>query len=436
MLGTRGEGVLHGKERFGERMQRTGLDNGIRVVTEEFAHVPSVALGIWVENGSRYEDEALGGISHFVEHLLFKGTERRTAAEISEEIEGVGGSINAFTGSEYTCYYVKVLREHLGLAFDLLADIFLNSQFQPEEIERERTVILQEIAHAIDTPDEYIHDLFKEHFWRGHPLARQICGTVETVSGQQRDDFLRFMKQRYGPDRVVIAAAGNVSHEDLVERARSSFAHLNGRVGELDGAPPAAHGGVFVFEKPLEQVHVCLGMPAISQADPLRYIAFVLETALGGGMSSRLFQEIRERRGRAYAVHSFLSLYRDAGYLGVYVGTNAEWVPEVIEVSLAELRRIAREGLGEDELQRAKNQLKGNMLLGLETSTSRMHRVATCELHFGRDIPLDEVSREIEAVTNESVRELADRFLTGGPHAAAVLGDLKGQKLDEGLLQP
>jgi predicted Zn-dependent peptidase len=416
-------------------MQRTLLDNGIRVVSEEFSHVLSVAIGIWVENGSRYESEAQSGISHYIEHLLFKGTARRSAADISAEIEGVGGSINAFTGTEYTCYYVKVLHEHLPLAFDLLADIFLNSSLDPEEIERERSVIIQEIAHAVDTPDEYIHDLFKAHFWRGHPLSRQICGTVDTVAGFRREHFLEFMRARYGPDNIVIAAAGNLRHEDVVECTRAAFGGLTGRVDYVDGGPPVGCGGVVVHAKPLEQVHMCLGMPAVAQADPLRYVALVLETALGGGMSSRLFQEIRERRGRAYAVQSFLSCYRDAGYLGVYAGTNAEWVAEVLELIVAEMWRVARHGLDAAELERAKNQLKGSMLIGLETSSSRMHRLATCELHFGRHIPLDEVCREVEAVTNDATAELATRLLEAGPLAVAVLGDLKGQRIDDGLLE-
>jgi len=415
-------------------MEQTRLDNGIRVVSEELPHLPSVALGIWVENGSRYEASEIGGISHYIEHLLFKGTDRRTAAEISEEIEGVGGSLNAFTGKEHTCYYAKVLHEHLPLAFDLLADIFLNSRFDPEEIERARGVILQEIAQVLDTPDEYVHDVFKAYFWKGHPLSRPICGTAETVSALGRTHFLTFLRARYGTDRTVVAAAGRLRHGDLVTLVDRAFAHTTSRLGPVDGVPPLHHGGLVLHEKALEQVHVCLGLPAISQTDPSRYTAFVLDTALGGGMSSRLFQEVRERRGRAYAVQSFLSTYRDTGYLGIYAGTNPEWVPEVMEVIVAEVRRLARDGLGAEELVRTKNQLKGNMLLGLETSTSRMHRLATCELYFGRDIPLDEVAREIEAVSNDDVVELAQRLLATGPLAAAVLGDLKGARVDESLL--
>lgn len=415
-------------------IQRTHLDSGIRVVSEELPHLPSVAIGLWVENGSRYEERERGGISHYIEHLLFKGTYRRTATEISEEIEGVGGSLNAFTGKEHTCYYAKVLSEHLPLAFDLLSDIFLNSRFDAEEIERERSVILQEIAQVFDTPDEYVHDVFKAHFWKDHPLSRPICGTAATVCELQREHFLQFLQARYGSDRTVIAAAGNLRHDDLVARVESTFGKVRGRVGSIDGRPPVSHGGLVIEERPLEQAHVCVGLPAISQTDPLRYVAFVLDTALGGGMSSRLFQEVRERRGRAYAVQSFLSTYGDTGYLGVYAGTSAEWAQEVLEVIVREIRKLCRDGVSEDELTRARNQLKGNMLLGLETSTSRMHRRATCELYFGRDIPLEEVSREIEAVTNDAVVELGQRLLNGGPIAAAILGDLKGNRIDESIL--
>jgi predicted Zn-dependent peptidase len=417
-----------------DTMEHTRLDNGIRVVSEELPHLASVAIGVWVENGSRYEAPEIGGISHYIEHLLFKGTERRTAAQISEEIEGVGGSLNAVTGKEHTCYYAKVLHEHLPLAFDLLADIFLNSRFDPEEIERERGVILQEIAQVLDTPDEHIHDVFNAHFWRGHPLSRPICGTAETVSELERKHFLTFLRERYGTDRTVVAAAGRLRHDDLVGLVDRAFSRTSSRLGPVDGAPPVHHGGLVLQEKALEQVHVCVGLPAVSQTDPSRYRAFVLDTALGGGMSSRLFQEVRERRGRAYAIQSFLSTFRDTGYLGVYAGTNPEWAPEVMEVIVAEIRRLARDGLGAEELERAKNQLKGNILLGLETSTSRMNRLATCELYFGRDIPLDEVAREIDAVDNDGVVELARRLLAAGPLAAAVLGDLRGTRVDESLL--
>jgi predicted Zn-dependent peptidase len=415
-------------------MQQSRLDNGIRVLSEEIPHVQSVAVGIWVENGSRYEEAARNGISHYIEHLLFKGTERRTAAEIAEEIDAVGGVLNAFTGKEYTCYYAKVLSEHLPLAFDLLADIFLNSRFPPDEIERERGVILQEIAQVADTPDEHIHDLFKLHFWRDHPLAWPICGTTETVSQLTREDLLEFMAARYRPDQIIVAAAGDLRHDAFVARAAAAFAGVTGRVAPSDGAPPRSHRGLAVHERGLEQVHICFGVPAVAQVDPRRYAASVLDIALGGGMSSRLFQEVRERRGRAYTIHSFLASYRDAGYLGVYAATNRDWVAEVVEVIVAEMRRLGRTGLMPGELARAKNQLKGNLLLGLETTNSRMSRLATNEIYYGREVPVEEVAREIDAVTNDGVTELAARWLASDAVALTLLGDLKNQRIDEGLL--
>jgi predicted Zn-dependent peptidase len=357
-------------------MQATRLPNGVRVLSESLPDLPSVTVGIWVENGSRYEQDAQAGISHFLEHLFFKGTDRRTAAQIAEEIDAVGGVLNAFTGKEYTCYYAKVLRDHLPLALDLLADIFTHSRFAAEEIERERTVVIQEISQVEDTPDDYVHELFNLAFWSGHPLARPIAGSAETVSRFGREDFLRFLDVRYRPDRVLIAAGGNLTHDELLATVGETFGGLKGIAASVDGGPPAARAGVWVHEKDLEQVHLCLGTPGIPQVDPDRYAAHLINVALGGGMSSRLFQEIRERRGKAYTVYSFLSSYLDAGYVGVYVGTSAEWAREVIGIVREELARLVRDGLTADELVRAKNQMKGNMLLGLETSDSRMSRIS------------------------------------------------------------
>ena len=414
-------------------MPATRLANGIRVLSETLPDLASTTVGIWVENGSRYETPEQGGISHFLEHLFFKGTARRTAAQIAEEIDAVGGVLNAFTGKEYTCYYAKVLREHLPLALDLLADIFTESAFAQEEIDRERSVIMQEISQVEDTPDDYVHELFNLAFWPGHPLSRPIAGSATTVSTFARADFVSFMEARYRADRVLIAAAGNLTHDDLVRVSEDKFGRLDGRTTTVDGGPPAPSAGVEVHEKPLEQVHLCLGAPGISQTDDDRYTAHVLNVALGGGMSSRLFQEIRERRGRAYSVYSFLSSYLDAGYLGVYVGTSAEWTREVVELIRAELAGLLRDGLKPAELARAKTQMKGSMLLGLETSDSRMSRLAKNAIYYRRDVPLDEVARGIDAVTNDDVLRVAKRVLGGGL-ALTVLGDLKGERLDAGVL--
>jgi len=415
-------------------VSRSQLENGVRVITEAMPGVPSVTVGIWVENGSRYERADQAGISHYLEHLFFKGTERRTAAQIAEEFDAVGGVLNAFTGKEYTCYYGKVLADHLAVADDILADIFLHSRFDPEEIERERTVVLQEIMQVEDTPDDYVHDLFSLRFWPDHPLSYPVCGRIETVQRFGQPEFLDFIAARYRPDRLILAAAGNLEHERMVEWAAREFGGLRGTAGIVDGQPPVARRGVSYTEKPLEQMHVCLGTLGISQSAEERYAAYLLNTALGGGMSSRLFQEVREKRGRAYSVYSFLSSYSDAGYLGIYVGTSAEWVEEVIAIILRELKGLKHDGLRTDELTRVKNQLKGNLLLGLETSDSRMSRIAKNELYFGSDIAPEEVAARIDATTNEQIVGLAERLLRPEAMAITLLGDLKGKTVGDELL--
>jgi predicted Zn-dependent peptidase len=415
-------------------MQITRLPNGVRVLSERLPDLPSVTVGIWVENGSRYETPGEAGISHFLEHLFFKGTERRTAAGIAEEIDSVGGVLNAFTGKEYTCYYAKVLSEHLPLALDILGDIFIHSRFAAEEIDRERSVVLQEISQIEDTPDDFVHELFNRAFWPGHPLSRPITGTPETVGKLTRDDFLRFLGARYRPDRVLVAAAGNLEHAGLVDAVSRELGSLEGSASRVDGAPPSPRAGVSVHQKALEQVHLCLGTPGIAQCDRDRYIAHLLNMALGGGMSSRLFQEIRERRGKAYTVYSFLSSYLDAGYTGVYVGTSAEWVPEVVGHVRQELARAVKDGLTAAELARVKTQMKGSLLLGLETSDSRMSRIAKNDIYFGRDVPISEVSAEIDRVTNDDVVRIAEKLFRPGEMALTVLGDMKGVKVDAGVL--
>ncbi len=415
-------------------MRATRIANGIRIVSEELPALGSVTVGIWVENGSRYERPEQAGISHFLEHLFFKGTERRTAAQIAEEIDAVGGVLNAFTGKEYTCYYAKVLDEHLPLALDLLADVFTHSLFAEEEIDRERSVIVQEISQIEDTPDDYIHDLFTQAFWPGHALARPIAGTAETVSTFRRAEFVQFLGERYRPDRIVIAGAGNLRHDALVDVVQEHLGPLAGSTSIVDGPPPVATGGLHVAEKDLEQVHLCFGAPGIAQFDEDRYAAHLLNSALGGGISSRLFQEIRERQGRAYTVYSFLTSYRDSGYTGVYVGTSAEWVAEVTAAVRVELARVVRDGLLAPELARVKTQMKGGMLLGLETSDSRMSRIAKNDIYYGRDVPITEVAARFDAVTNDDVVRVASRLFGTGVLQLTVLGDLKGTKLDAGML--
>jgi predicted Zn-dependent peptidase len=408
---------------------KTVLDNGIRVISYEMPEHRSVSLGIWVENGSRHESAAQNGISHFIEHLLFKGTERRSAAEIAEAMDAVGGVLNAFTSKEHTCYYAKVLDENLPLAMDLLADIFLHSSFDTEEIERERSVILQEISQAEDTPDDFVHDLFSLDFFKDHPIGRPICGREETVASFQRGDFVNFFKSRYRPRRVIVAAAGNFRHDAL---AREMSERLGAASGLADGAvSPALDGetapemgsGVFPHRKKLEQVHLCLGVAGIPQAHPKRYVAYVLNTLLGGGMSSRLFQEIREKRGKAYSVYSFSSSYKDVGYFGVYAGTSVESTEEVVDLVLKELKKLAAGEINEEEIQRTRGQLVGSMMLGLESTDSWMSHIARNEIYFGQPVTTEEICRRIRAVSREDVVELANRLFRTEGMTLTLLGD-------------
>jgi predicted Zn-dependent peptidase len=417
-------------------VRKTVLPNGVRILTEAMPQVVSSSIGIWVENGSRYEQPSHSGVSHFIEHLLFKGTKRRTAAQIAEEIDAVGGVLNAFTSKEYTCYYAKVLGEDLPLATDVLADVFLESVFDPVEIDRERQVVIQEISQAEDMPDDFIHDLFTLKLWEGHPLALPIFGSPETVGRMDRELITSFMANRYRADRIFVAAAGMVDHDRLVEDCSRFFCTIEPENEPLELSTPTEHPVIIQHEKDLEQVHLCLGGPGLSQSDPRRYAAYVLNSALGGGMSSRLFQEVRERRGRVYSIYSFMSSFIDCGFLGIYAGTNREWLEEVIEVTVGELHKIARSGLSPSELDRTKSQLKGSMLLGMESTESRMNRLARNEIYFRREIPLEELARGIEAVTNDQIVELAASFFRPDRMAMVVLGNSGGIKLDSGVWAP
>jgi predicted Zn-dependent peptidase len=406
---------------------KTVLDNGIRLVSNEMPEHRSVSLGIWVENGSRHESEAQNGISHFIEHLLFKGTERRSAAQIAEEMDAVGGVLNAFTSKEHTCYYAKVLDENLPLAVDLLTDIFLHSNFDAEEIERERSVILQEISQAEDTPDDFVHDLFSLDFFKDHPIARPICGREETVSSFQRADFLDFFKARYKPRSVIVSAAGNFRHDALARQMEALLGGVdtNGAAtAPVDGERmPVMGSGVYAHNKVLEQAHLCLGVAGIPQAHPKRYSAYVLNTLLGGGMSSRLFQEIREKRGKAYSVYSFSSSYKVVVYFGVYAGTSVESTEEVVELILGELKKLAAGEIKEEELSRTRGQLVGSMMLGLESTDSWMSHIARNELYFGRFVTTEDICQKIRAVSRDDVVELANTLFRTDDMTLTLLGD-------------
>jgi len=404
--------------------QKTVLDNGIRILTQRQLDTRAVSIGIWVENGSRHETTAAAGISHFVEHLLFKGTKRRSAQEIAEAMDSVGGVLNAFTGKEHTCYYAKVLDEHVGLAVDLLTDIFLNSTFEPDEIERERSVILQEIAQADENPEDFIHDLFSRDYFGDDALGRPICGTVETVCAIQRDDLVRFVEERYLPSRVIISIAGNVDHETIVGLLREAFSAVVPRDSTAVVSTPQSRHGVFHHPQSLEQIHICMGMPGLPRAHLHRYAAHILDTLLGGGMSSRLFQEVREKRGKAYSVYSFLSSYRDLGYLAVYAATKPEWTSEVVDVVMGEVVAIAEGKISKQEFRRAQNQLVGNTLLGLETTDAWMSHIARSEIYYGYQISLDDIADGVREVSYEGFMGFTASLLKPDATTVTLLGDL------------
>jgi predicted Zn-dependent peptidase len=391
--------------------ERTVLPNGLVVVTEPMDHLRTIALGLWIPAGSRYEDQAHMGVSHFIEHALFKGTTTRTALEIAQAMDAIGGHLNAFTEKEHTCYFLRTLSEHLGTGVEILADMILRPALEPQALDRERQVILEEINMYEDSPDDLVHDLFAATLWPGHPLGWPISGSQASVTAARRDDLERFMAAHYRPDVSLVAVAGKLDHDRIVDTVERALGAWLGRTVPTAVEPPAPRPAVAFRSKDIEQVHLCLGVPGLPQAHPDRYILAVLDTALGGGMSSRLFQEIREERGLAYSITSYHAAFRDAGALVVYAGTSPAASREVVELTLKELAR-ARRGLTADEVSRAKESLKGNLMLDLETPESRMGKLARSEQYFGRQITLDEIIADVEAVRREDVRRLAEELLT------------------------
>jgi len=409
--------------------RKTVLENGLRVITEAWPHTEAASVGIWVRTGSRDERPEENGLSHFIEHLVFKGTRRRSALDIVREIESVGGTINAFTAKEYTCFHARVLDKDLPLALDVLCDLLTEPLFDPVELEKERMVILQEIKMADDVPDDHIYDLFHRSFWGDHPLGFPIIGTKETVSSFSREQIEGFFRRRYTPERMIVAAAGHIEHEEVVREVERRL----GSIPPSDDHRPepraeGGKGGVGVEYRELEQVHLCLGVRGIPYAHPNRFAGYVLHTILGGNMSSRLFQEIREKRGLTYSVYSFMNSYRDSGVLGVYAGTTKEELDEVIDLILRELRRMKAGEVEEREVQVAKEYLKGNMVLALESSDGRMSRLAKNEIYFGRHIPLEEALRELDRVDVERVLEASREFFNASFNLV-LLGSLKEEEV-------
>jgi predicted Zn-dependent peptidase len=416
-------------------IRRTVLPSGLIVLTERMEHVRSVAMGVWMRAGSRHEVPELNGISHFVEHMVFKGTKSRSAQRIAREVDAIGGNLDAFTGKETVCFNIKVLDEHVATALDVLSDLVLNPVFASEEIARERGVILEEIKMDEDNPDTLVHEIFMQNFWKGHPLGKPILGTRETVRSFEQNTLVRFFEQRFQSGNMVFSAAGNLEHDGFVEMVARHFSSLApGNVLSADSAPTVTPRIHLRNKKSLEQVQLCLGVPAPPIGDESRYTTLLLNTILGGGMSSRLFQTVREERGLVYAIYSDLAPYRDTGSLCVYAGTSSDRALQVIDLIMEEFRRLKTEPLQPGELRRAQDQLKGNLLLSLESSMSRMSNLARQQMYFERFFDLDEIIERVEAVTEEEVMAMAASLFHPDRVALTLLGRLDGLHLTRGHL--
>jgi predicted Zn-dependent peptidase len=400
------------------RARVSRLANGLRVATDAIHTVDTVSLGILVDVGTRHEPAAINGAAHFLEHMAFKGTERRSARAIAEEIEAVGGHLNAYTSRESTAYYAKVLKEDVPLALDILADILQNSTFDPEELERERTVILQEIGQANDTPDDIIFDHFQECAYPEQAMGRPVLGRPEIIRGLGRDAVVAYLRDHYGARRMVLAAAGNLEHERLVDLADTLLSDLPAE-RSVSTEPARYTGGDRREDRDLEQLHLVLGFPGVTLGDPDYYAASVLSTAFGGGMSSRLFQEIREKRGLVYAIHSFVHGYRDGGLFGIYAGTGEEEAAELVPALCEEAMKL-QSGLTAIELSRAKAQMKAGLLMSLESTSARCEQLAQHLLIYGTPFDPPEVVRRIEAVDDAAIRRVVSRWCSAPPTVAAL----------------
>ncbi|MBV9291183.1 MAG: insulinase family protein [Frankiales bacterium] len=408
-------------------VRRTVLPGGLRVISESVPGVRSVAFGIWVGVGSRDETLSLSGASHYLEHLLFKGTQRRDALSIAAEIEAVGGEINAFTAKEYTCYYARVLDEDLPLAVDVVCDMVSGSLIATPDVENERGVILEEIAMHDDDPGDAVHDAFAELVWPGTPLGRPVLGTVSSIESLSRASIAGYYRRRYRPDSLVIAAAGNLDHAALVRLVRKAFAAVEVEADRAPSAPrlggrgPGFTSGTSVVRRPTEQANLVLGLPGLPRLDERRFALSVLNAALGGGMSSRLFQEVREKRGLAYSVYSFTSQYADTGLVGVYAGCHPKRATDVLELCREQLTLAASGGITAEELERGRGQMRGGLVLGLEDTGSRMSRLGKSELVYGELMTIDEILSRLAEVTLDDVRAVAFDLLRG-PAALAAIG--------------
>ena len=416
-------------------IRREVLSNGLIVLSEEMPHIRSISIGIWLKSGSRDETAERNGISHFTEHMVFKGTTSRTAQDIARQVDSIGGNMDAFTGKETICFNIKVLDEHVPIAIDILSDLVLNPVFNPKDIAREKGVILEEIKMDEDNPDYLVHEIFTQNFWTDHALGKPILGTKETVGSFDRENVSEFYRQRFAPNHMIISAAGNLNHIAFVDLIKERFAGLASVPNGFHQPAPSVTPRIITRnKKSLEQVQLCMGVPSHPISHEKRYVSYVLNTVLGGGMSSRLFQKIREEQGLAYSIYSDLSPYRDTGCLGVYAGTSAESTPKVVESVLAQFRELKTQELPAEELRRAKDQLKGSLMLSLESSTSRMSNLARQEMYFDRFFSLDETINQIEAVRAEEISAMANHLFQSEKIAVTALGNLEGFQLSRDQL--
>ena len=405
------------------------LENGIPVVMESIKNVRSVALGVWVKVGSRYESPAENGISHFLEHMFFKGTGKRSPKDIAVEIDSMGGDLNAFTSRENTAFYIKVLDEYLEKGVDLLSDIFVHSTFPEDELEKEKKIIKEEIKMVEDTPDDFIHDLFNQTIWGHEGLGQSILGRRDTVASFTREDVIRHISKYYGTKDIIISCAGKFQPAKLLEMLGERFGALRRGSEPRKGPAPEFRSDIKVYTKDISEAHICIGVPSVSQTSEDRYALFVLNTLLGGGVSSRLFQEIRENRGLAYSVYSYTSMYIDTGLWGVYAGVSKKRIREVAELIIHEMLTL-KDTLSEDELDKAKRHLKGNMILGLESTNSRMNNIARQEISFKRYISPDEISKAVDMVSLKQITEMSERLLTKKSLSLTAYGPLQKDVLD------
>jgi predicted Zn-dependent peptidase len=426
-----GELVMEGLR----NVRREVLSNGLTILTEEMPHVRSVSIGIWIKTGSRHESPEWNGISHFSEHMVFKGTKTRNAEQIAREVDSVGGNMDAFTAKECICFDVKVLDEHLPKALDILSDLVLNPVFDAGELKRERGVILEEIKMDEDNPDYLVHEIFTQNFWKDHPLGKPILGTKETVKRFEQEILFDYYRRFFIPNNMIISVAGNLNHARIVDLVKEKFALLKAGPNGFHQEAPKVQARINMRnKKALEQVQICIGVPSLPIGHERRFSSYILNTLLGGGMSSRLFQSVREKQGLAYAIYSELNPYRDTGCMCVYAGTSRENAQRVVQSVVAEFKKLKHETVPAEELRRAKDQLKGSLMLSLESSTARMSNLARQELYFDRFYSMDEIIHRVEAVTVEDLKQLANEYFQTNCIAVTVLGNLNGLKISRDSL--